>query len=113
MEPDKAAPRGRIFESSFFLCLVLALVTLAVYWRVIDCDFVNYDDPLYFTSNPHVLSGLTPVNVVWAFTTTHASNWHPMTWLSLMLDAQWFGSGPMGPHLHTCLKIAHRSRLSG
>ena len=111
MEPDKAAPRGRIFESSFFLCLVLALVTLAVYWRVIDCDFVNYDDPLYFTSNPHVLSGLTPVNVVWAFTTTHASNWHPMTWLSLMLDAQWFGSGPMGPHLTNLLLHAANTIL--
>ena len=79
------------------------MVTLAVYWPVIHCDFLNYDDPDYFTSNTHVLTGLTPGNVVWAFTTGHASNWHPVTWLSLMLDAQLFGKGPVGPHLTNLL----------
>jgi len=103
MEPDKSAHRGKIFERPLIICLLLAVMTLAVYWPAIHCDFLNYDDPLYFTSNPHVLTGLTPGNVVWAFTTEHASNWHPVTWLSLMLDAQWFGEGPMGPHLTNLL----------
>ena len=103
MEPDKTAPRMKIPAAPFFICLLLAAATLAVYWPVVHCDFLNYDDPDYFTSNPHVLTGLTPGNVVWAFTTGHASNWHPLTWLSLMLDAQLFGKGPAGPHLTNLL----------
>ena len=99
MEPDKTALQGKVPAALFLLCVLLAAATLAVYWPVIHCDFLNYDDPEYFTSNPHVLTGLTPGNVVWAFTTGHASNWHPVTWLSLMLDAQLSGKGPVGPHL--------------
>ena len=81
------------------LCLLLAAATLALYWPALHYDFLNYDDPYYFTHNPHVLAGLTPGSVVWAFTTGHASNWHPLTWLSLMLDAALFGKGPVAPHL--------------
>jgi len=77
----------------------LALLTLAVFWSAARCDFVNYDDPDYVTSNPHVQSGLTWDNVRWAFTTGHASNWHPLTWLSHMLDCQWFGQDPAAHHL--------------
>jgi Tfp pilus assembly protein PilF len=88
------------------ICLLLALVTLVVWWPVVHCDFVNYDDPGYFSENPHVLGGLSWANAVWAFSTADAGNWHPLTWLSLMLDAELFGPGPMGPHsvnllLHT------------
>jgi Flp pilus assembly protein TadD len=89
---------ARVLANPVFLCLLLAVVTLIVYWPVTHCDFVNYDDPDYFTSNPHVLNGLTAANVTWAFTTSHAANWHPLTWLSLMLDAELFGKGPAGPH---------------
>lgn len=78
---------------------LLTAVTLAVYWQVLGFDFVNYDDYLYVTQNPHVQQGLTTRSIAWAFTTTHASNWHPLTWLSLMLDRQLFGSGPMGFHI--------------
>ena len=73
-------------------------MTLIVFWPVTRCDFINYDDPEYFTSNPHVLSGLTSANFAWAFTTSHASNWHPLTWLSLMFDAELFGRNATGPH---------------
>jgi tetratricopeptide (TPR) repeat protein len=72
-------------------CLALALVTLALYWPVSTYDFLNYDDPLYVTENARVLAGLRWGNVVWAFSTFHTGNWHPLTWLSLMLDCQWFG----------------------
>lgn len=81
------------------ISLLLAAVTLAVWWPVVRCDFLNYDDPDYFTANPHVQTGLGWGNLVWAFTTGHASNWHPLTWLSLMLDVEYFGKGPFGPHL--------------
>jgi Tfp pilus assembly protein PilF len=82
------------------------VVTLAVCWPVVHCDFILLDDPDYFTANNHVQTGLNPANIAWAFTTGFASNWHPLTWLSLMLDSQLFGHGPFGPHfvnllLHT------------
>jgi tetratricopeptide (TPR) repeat protein len=79
-----------------FLCLFLALATLVVFLPVARQGFVNYDDSDYVTENAHVQSGLTWANVVWAFTTGHASNWHPLTWLSHMLDCQLFGvrAGP-------------------
>ena len=91
------------FAQPVVLCLLLVAVTLAVYWPVLRCDFVNYDDPDYFFSNPHVLAGLSSSNFVWAFCTVHAGNWHPLTWLSLMLDAELFGKGPAGPHFTNLL----------
>jgi len=82
-----------------FLCLLLALATLAVFLPVARQGFVNYDDSDYVTENAHVMSGLTWANVVWAFTTGHASNWHPVTWLSHMLDCQIFGTRGGAQHL--------------
>ena len=79
--------------------LVLALVTLAVFWQVRGYDFINLDDEQYVTHNPHVRGGLTAGNLTWALTTTHASNWHPLTWLSHQLDVQFFGMDPAGHHL--------------
>ena len=92
------ASKFRNLSNPVVLCLLLVAVTLAVYWPVTSHDFVNYDDPEYFTSNTHVLTGLTPGNIAWAFTTGQAGNWHPLTWLSLMLDVALFGKGPAGPH---------------
>jgi Flp pilus assembly protein TadD len=88
----------RSFARPSWLCLLLLLVTLVIYWPVVHCDFLNYDDPEYFTSNNHVLAGLTPANIAWAFTTMRTGNWHPLTWLSLMLDVDFFGPGPFAPH---------------
>ena len=79
--------------------LVLALVTIAVFWQVRDHEFINLDDEQYVTQNPHVRGGLTAGGLAWAFTTTHASNWHPLTWLSHMVDSQLFGMNPAGHHL--------------
>jgi tetratricopeptide (TPR) repeat protein len=78
---------------------VLAVSTLLVYWQVRNFDFINYDDNVYVYANPHVLNGLTAGNVIWAFTTGFASFWHPLTWLSLMLDRQLFGDSPAGFHI--------------
>ncbi len=61
------------------ICLVLAVSILAVYWQVKDHEFIDYDDNVYITDNPHVQSGLTSKRAGWAFTTTRAGNWHPLT----------------------------------
>ncbi|PYJ03620.1 MAG: hypothetical protein DME25_11700, partial [Verrucomicrobia bacterium] len=82
------------------LCsLLLLLATLAVYWPARQFDFVNYDDSDYVTANKHVQNGLSWETVRWAFTTGHASNWHPLTWLSHALDCQLFGQRAGAHHL--------------
>ncbi len=71
--------------------LLLALITLLAYWPVARNGFVNYDDNDYVMENHVVQKGLTWAGVKWAFTTGYACNWHPVTWLSHMLDCEWFG----------------------
>ncbi|MGD0596997.1 MAG: tetratricopeptide repeat protein [Sedimentisphaerales bacterium] len=85
--------------SSFWICLTLTLTTVAVYWEVCSYDFVNYDDRGYVYKNPNIQDGITLQAVKWAFTTGYASNWHPLTWLSHMLDWQFFGPNAGGHHL--------------
>ena len=77
----------------------LAIVTLAVYWPVHNHQFVNYDDNVYVTENQTIHSGPTLQNIKWAFTTGYASNWHPLTWLSLMLDCRLFGINAPAHHI--------------
>src|SRR5262245_4303746 len=86
-------------KSPTFIALALAIATIIVFWPVRHNEFVNYDDPDYVTSDPHVQGGLKWSNIVWAFTTGHASNWHPVTWLSHMLDWQIFADRPQAHHL--------------
>jgi len=81
------------------LCLLLPAITLLVYFPVFGYDFVNYDDPDYVYSNPHVLAGLTWHGIIWAFLVVHSFNWHPLTWISHMTDVELFGAGPAGPHV--------------
>ena len=81
------------------IVLFLVVATLSVYMRAGGNGFVNYDDNRYVTANPHVATGITPGNVGWAFTTTTASNWHPLTWLSHMTDCQLYGLNPRWHHL--------------
>ena len=85
------------------LCLVLALLTLAVYNPVSHHPFVNYDDNLYITQNPHVRAGLTWDSMRWAFTTFDQANWHPLTWISHELDYQLFKLNPAGHHYSNVL----------
>ena len=73
------------------ICAVLALLTLITFRSVLSNEFIKFDDRQYVTDNPDVTSGLTWKSVKWAFTTGYASNWHPLTWLSHMLDVQLFG----------------------
>ncbi|MGD0786230.1 MAG: tetratricopeptide repeat protein [Sedimentisphaerales bacterium] len=83
----------------FFIYIALIVSALLVFWQVRNFNFVNYDDDVYVYANPHVLNGLTAGNVIWAFTTGFASFWHPLTWLSLMLDRQLFGASSAGFHI--------------
>jgi tetratricopeptide (TPR) repeat protein len=84
---------------SLLICLLLIAATAAVYGQVIRFDFVSWDDPIYVTENVHVRRGLTTDGLVWAFTTAHGGNWHPLTGLSHMLDCQLYGVNPVGHHL--------------
>jgi tetratricopeptide (TPR) repeat protein len=73
--------------------------------------FITYDDPVYVTQNPHVTGGLTRANIAWAFTSSEASNWHPLTWLSHMADCSLFGLEPWGHHLTSVLLHALNAAL--
>jgi tetratricopeptide (TPR) repeat protein len=84
---------------SFWICLALMLITTAVFCQVCTYDFVNYDDPNYIYENPNVQNGITSKAIKWAFTTGYANNWHPLTWLSHMLDWQLFGPKAGSHHL--------------
>lgn len=77
----------------------LILLTVAVYWQVSEYSFVNYDDHEYAYENVRVKQGLTPGNITWAVMTFHFANWHPLTWMSHMLDVSLFGLDPGRHHL--------------
>jgi tetratricopeptide (TPR) repeat protein len=80
------------------IACALAVIAIAVYAPATGFGFINLDDPGYVTNNAHVLEGVTTEGTVWAFTTTSQANWHPLTWLSLQLDAQRGGSSPRPFH---------------
>ena len=87
-------------QKTFFICMALALVTVTAYWPVLAADFVNFDDDTYITSNQHVLDGLTLNGAKWAFSMDgYAANFHPLTWLSHMLDCELFGTNAGLHHL--------------
>jgi protein O-mannosyl-transferase len=91
----------RWFPPVFGVALIVA--TLATFWPVTRHSVVHYDDPMYVTENPHVTSGLTLEDLRWAMTTGYACNWHPVTWISHMLDVQLFGLRPGWHHFTSLL----------
>jgi tetratricopeptide (TPR) repeat protein len=91
------------------ICLALALFSLATYWRATHNGFINFDDDVYVTNNPWVNGGLTFSGITWAFTHFYAANWHPITWLSHMLDCQLFGVNP-GPQ-HAVNLLIHAANV--
>ena len=92
-------------------CMALVALTCVAYYGTLGNDFVNFDDDLYVSANHHVQAGLTPQGVVWAFTTGHAANWHPLTWLSHMVDVEIFGLNPSGHHFTSLLLHALNALL--
>jgi hypothetical protein len=90
---------------------LLAVVVLLVYARVGHYRFVDYDDPDYVFNNSHVTSGLSAENLLWAFRSGHAANWHPATWISHMVDCQLFGVNAGPQHLVSVLLHAANTVL--
>ncbi len=81
------------------ICLLLVIATLVVYWPVKDFEFIDYDDNEYVSENSYIKEGVTLEGVIWSLTADHSANWHPITWLSHMLDVQIFGMDAGWHHL--------------
>ncbi len=111
----QSAPAAKTFPAggkrTFVLCLLLATMVFAVYFRATRNPFVNYDDQGYVVENLHVQQGLTLTMLRWALTSTEADNWHPLTWLSHALDCQIFGLNPAGHHATSVLLHALNAML--
>src|SRR5205085_760741 len=96
---ERTAHRKVERNNHIWPALLLICITLFAYAPVWYCGFVNFDDTQYVTQNVNVSSGLAWNGIVWAFTTGYAANWHPLTWLSHMLDVQLFGLDAGAHHL--------------
>ena len=92
-----------ILHRDALMCLLLAIGTGLIFSPVVNYDFIYLDDPTYVTNNDQVMAGMTVDGVRWAFTTRLAGNWHPLTWLSHMLDCELFEINPGGHHLTNLL----------
>src|SRR5262245_52762535 len=98
--PSRKLSRGALIS------IGLVAATLAVYGQTatIEFEFIHVDDPDYVTDNPHVQQGITAEGLLWALTSReYAYNWHPLTWISLQVDAELFGRNPRGYHLENAL----------
>src|SRR5205823_10832325 len=93
-----SVPAGKFGRTEIAIAAALAIVTFAIYAQVIGHQFITLDDPTYIQENPMVNRGVTLAGVAWALSTFHATNWHPLTWISHMIDCQLFGTNA-GRHL--------------
>src|SRR6266403_1065564 len=94
-----AAPRATILGVSIFLMAI----TWLVFGETLRHEPINFDDPGYVFRNPQITTGLTSTGILWAFTHLCMQNWHPLTWISHMLDCQLFGLNAGGHHLTNVL----------
>ena len=83
--------------------LLLAAIVLVLYWPVTGYDFIALDDNLYLLENPDIQQGTLRQGICWAMTTLYTTNWHPLTWLSLMADYELFGLKAAGYHISNLL----------
>jgi len=100
IETTKQPAENRMEESRVvaLICVLLAAATLFAYWEVQSFPFILFDDPLYILDNRVVKEGLTARGLSWAFTSFSAANWHPLTWISHMVDVEVFRFNPAGHH---------------
>lgn len=105
----KLHPRLR----TLFTAAILAGLVFLAFGGAVRCNFVHFDDDIYVFENWHVRQGLTWAGVRWAFTTAHAANWHPLTWLSHMADVTLYGLNPAGHHLSSLFFHALNAVLLG
>jgi tetratricopeptide (TPR) repeat protein len=106
---SKTDPRA-VWKHPLAIAAAFTVITLAIYSPSLHHQFLLYDDQQYVTENPHVIGGLTAANIRWAFG-YHAANWHPLTWLSHMLDCQIFGLNAEGHHFMNILLHALNAGL--
>jgi tetratricopeptide (TPR) repeat protein len=89
-----------------YTCLIivfLIVVSFVAFGRIAGNDFINFDDNIFITQNTNIQSGFNFQNIKWAFSTTHKSYWHPLTWLSITLDWNIFGANASGHHIVSLL----------
>ena len=110
-----------LFDSPRIASALAVLILFIAFWPLHENGFVRFDDDLYITHNPWVNTGLTFNNIKWAFSDSHTIYWHPLTWISHMLDVSMFGMRAQGHHLinllihilNTILLLIWFRRLSG
>jgi Flp pilus assembly protein TadD len=85
------------------VCLLLGAAVLAAFWPALHCNFVYFDDQDYVVYNKNIQHGLNGPSLKWALTSAHAANWHPLTWVSHILDCQIYGLDPAGHHMTSLL----------
>ena len=86
------------FRSSLLISFFLFLFTLAIYWQVTSHEYIAYDDDVYVLKNYHLHDGISLHSMLWAFRSMYGANWHPLTWISHMMDIQLYGLNPGGHH---------------
>jgi hypothetical protein len=99
--PDAGPSPGRRPLAVAGVCVLLLLAVAAIYGQTLGHGFVNFDDPDYVCNNRQIEYGLTAEGIGWAFRSGYASNWHPLTWLSHMLDCEAYGLENPGGHHRT------------
>jgi tetratricopeptide (TPR) repeat protein len=97
------APLSQNHTLELLISLILVVAIVSIFWQVRDHEFVSFDDNEYVAQNLPVRSGLSLSGVRWAFTAMHSNNWHPLTWLSHMLDCELYGLNPAGHHVTNVL----------
>lgn len=93
------------------LCVALAAIIVLVFFQTYNHEFINFDDNTYITANPNIKNGINFNSLKWAFTTGHEGNWHPLTWISHLIDYELYGLKPTGHHLTNVLLHAVNSLL--
>jgi protein O-mannosyl-transferase len=101
---DNPTPKRKPFlRPQIFICIFLISVTLIAFWQVRNNDFINLDDNLYIIDNPFIQQGLTVKGIRWAFMSAYSGHWHPVAWLSHMVDYSLCGLNPRGHHMTNLL----------
>ena len=90
---------NKIEAKTYSLGLSLPAIVIFLYWQVEAHALINFDSVAYLSGNKRVIQGLTSDNFIWALQATSMSNWHPLTWLSYMLEVQIFGVDARASHL--------------
>jgi tetratricopeptide (TPR) repeat protein len=108
---SRADDGGTLPRESLWISLGLVVAVAIAYWPVRNFGFVRFDDPTYVTENPHIVSGISWSAVQWAFTSGYGANWHPVTWLSHMMDVQLFAFDAGAHHLTNVLLHAATTLL--